>query len=87
MASRLFPTLSCADLERSLAFYGEVLGGVERYRFPEEGERPSSRWASAGGEQVAPPADMPWGEPVAWVADPDGNLVMLTMQAPGPGPG
>ena len=24
------------------------------------------------------PADTPWGERVAWVADPDGNLVMLT---------
>jgi lactoylglutathione lyase len=32
----------------------------------------------AGFETVTPPADMPWGERVAWLADPDGNLVMLT---------
>ena len=31
-----------------------------------------------GFEQVTPPADMPWGERIAWIADPDGNLVMLT---------
>ncbi|WP_437577674.1 VOC family protein [Sorangium sp. So ce887] len=27
---------------------------------------------------VLEPADRPWGERVAYVADPDGNLVMLT---------
>lgn len=30
--------LSCADLSRSLWFYGDLLGGVENYRFPNEGE-------------------------------------------------
>ena len=125
MASKLFSMLSCGDLERSLAFYGELLGGVETYRFPELGEpafvaltvgesseiglggiaaqplhgrpqRPASghrvelcvyvddvddvfaRAGSNGFEPVADPADMPWGERVAWLADPDGNLVMLT---------
>jgi len=29
-------------------------------------------------EVVAEPTDMPWGERTAWIADPDGNLVMLT---------
>ena len=38
MASKLFPMLSCGDVERSLAFYGDLLGGVETYRFPEQGE-------------------------------------------------
>jgi lactoylglutathione lyase len=125
MASKLFPMLSCGDLTRSLAFYGELLGGVETYRFPEEGEpafialtvgesseiglggiaaeplhgrqqRPASghrielcvyvddvddvfaRARAGGFEAVAEPADMPWGERIAWIADPDGNLVMLT---------
>lgn len=32
----------------------------------------------SGLEAVADPADMPWGERTAWIADPDGNLVMLT---------
>ena len=31
-----------------------------------------------GFETVVDPADMPWGERTAWIADPDGNLVMLT---------
>ena len=125
MASKLFPMLSCGDLGRSLAFYGDLLGGVETYRFPEQGEpafialtvgesseiglggiaaeplhgrpqRPASghrvelcvyvddvdgvfaRAGAEGFEPVADPADMPWGERVAWLADPDGNLVMLT---------
>ncbi len=125
MASKLFPMLSCGDVERSLAFYGDLLGGVETYRFPEQGEpafialtigesseiglggiaaeplhgrpqRPASghrvelcvyvddvdrvfaRAREDGYELVSDPADMPWGERVAWVADPDGNLVMLT---------
>ena len=125
MASKLFPMLSCGDLERSLAFYRDFLGGVENYRFPDDGEpafialtigesseiglggiaaeplhgrrqRPASGHRvelcvyvddvdevlaaarSEGFETVAGPADTPWGERIAWVADPDGNLVMLT---------
>jgi lactoylglutathione lyase len=123
VASKLIPMLSCADIERSLALYRDLLGGVELYRFPEEGEaayialrigeselglgplgveplhgrpiRPATGhrielcvyvddvdagYAEArerGFETVADPADMPWGERVAWIADPDGNLVML----------
>jgi len=125
MATKIFPMVSCADLERSLAFYGGLLGGVESYRFPEDGQpdfvaltlgeqseiglgalgtdpahgrpqRPATghrielcvyvddvddmfaRAREAGFETVVSPADMPWGERTAWVADPDGNLVMLT---------
>ena len=34
-------------------------------------------WMAAGGRAEQPPADMPWGERVAQVRDPDGNLVNL----------
>jgi lactoylglutathione lyase len=125
MASKLFPMLSCGDLARSLALYRDLLGGVETYRFPDDGEpafialrigesseiglgaiaaepvhgrqqRPASahrvelcvyvedvdamfeQARASGFETVADPADMPWGERTAWIADPDGNLVMLT---------
>jgi len=71
VASKLFPMLSCADLQRSLTFYGGLLGGTETYRFPVHAQE-------AGFEAVAEPADVPWGERIAWIADPDGNLVMLT---------
>jgi lactoylglutathione lyase len=33
---------------------------------------------AAGAPVVLEPADQPWGERVAYLADPDGNLVMLT---------
>lgn len=36
-----------------------------------------ARWTSVGGSRVQPPGDMPWGERVAQVRDPDGNLVNL----------
>lgn len=32
---------------------------------------------AAGGTQVSAPADMPWGQRVAEIRDPDGNLVAL----------
>ena len=117
--------LSCSDLERALGFYRDLLGGVENYRFPEDGEpafialtigecseiglggiagepahgrpqRPAcghrielcvyvddvdqtyARAQREGFDTVTPPADTPWGERTAWVADADGNLVMLT---------
>ncbi|WP_433927147.1 VOC family protein [Sorangium cellulosum] len=36
------------------------------------------RLRAAGAPVVLEPADQPWGERVAYVTDPDGNLVMLT---------
>jgi lactoylglutathione lyase len=116
---KLFPMLSCADPERSLALYRDLLGGVESYRFgsyvgldigdahiglgglaetslhgrpqrPATGHRIElcvyvddvdetfARAGAEGFEQVKPPEDMPWGERIAWIADPDGNLLMLT---------
>ncbi|TDN91362.1 VOC family protein [Microbacterium sp. BK668] len=36
-----------------------------------------SRWIASGGSARQPPDDMPWGERVAQVRDPDGNLVNL----------
>ena len=37
---------------------------------------------SAGAASVAPPEDMPWGERVAQVRDPDGNLLYLARATP-----
>lgn len=117
--------LSTEDLDRSVGFYRDLLGGVETYRFP-EGDRPVflslklgasdiglgaitgdaplhgrpqrpaqghrielcvyvddvdatvERLRSAGVPIVVEPRDQPWGERVAYVSDPDGNLLMLT---------
>ena len=124
-ARSLFPMLSVADLDRSIAFYGSVLGGAETYRFPSDGPpafvvlrlgssdiglgaigvspplhgrplRPASghrielcvyvadvdeavaALCDIGATIVLEPVDQPWGERIAYVEDPDGNLVMLT---------
>jgi predicted enzyme related to lactoylglutathione lyase len=36
-----------------------------------------ARFLAAGAREVSPPTDMPWGERVASVLDPDGNTVNL----------
>jgi lactoylglutathione lyase len=123
-ASRIFPMLSVADLDRSLAFYEVVLGGRRHYQFPPDGApvfltlqfgeteiglglmtsptlhgrdlRPASghrmelcvyvedvdlafqELVAAGAPAVVEPCQQPWGERMAYVEDPDGNLVMLT---------
>ena len=127
MPPRLFPMLSAQDLEASLRFYRDLLGGVEAYRFPQDDpvfvtlrfgdselgigalrggaplhgqpQRPATghrielclyiddvdATVAAAHRQNAPimlePADQPWGERIAYIGDPDGNLVMLA--APG----
>jgi lactoylglutathione lyase len=126
---QLFPMLSVERMERSLAFYGDLLGGEQVYRFPEEGEAPGFVVLRMGSSEIglgqlgnsaplhgqplrpalghrielcvyvddvnavigrlraaqAPillePTQQPWGERVAYAADPDGNLVMLTQAA------
>jgi len=40
------------------------------------------RVRKAGVRVVLEPAQQPWGERVAYVEDPDGNLVMLTQESP-----
>jgi predicted enzyme related to lactoylglutathione lyase len=37
-----------------------------------------TRVATQGGRVVGPPNDMPWGQRVAHIEDPDGNAVNLT---------
>jgi predicted enzyme related to lactoylglutathione lyase len=41
------------------------------------------RVAGLGGAVPGPPNDMPWGQRVAHVQDPDGNTVNLTQDLPG----
>ena len=38
-------------------------------------------WLAAGGSSLDAPADMPWGERVARVRDPDGNVAHLATEA------
>jgi lactoylglutathione lyase len=119
----LFPILACRDLGRTRDFYASVLGGSERYRFPDEGEpvyltlrvgdstlgladgTGSTAYGESafpttghpvdlcvyvddldatlaaaprhGGALVADAADMPWGERVGWIRDPEGVHVLV----------
>lgn len=68
MATQLFPMLSCTDLAGSLAFYADLLDGVETYPFPENGDpafivlrigETAARARGSGVEIVAEPAEMP----------------------------
>jgi lactoylglutathione lyase len=117
--------LSASDFEASVAFYRDLLGGSETYRFPADEpvfvtlalgdselgigamtgpplhgqpQRPASghrielcvyvddvdRVAGAARAAGVPvllaPSVQPWGERVAYIADPDGNLVMLVAE-------
>jgi lactoylglutathione lyase len=125
MVRSMFPMLSTVSLDKALAFYRDLLGGTEAFRFPTEGPpafvtlklgeselglgaitdapslhgqplRPAQghrielcvyvddvdatveRLRAAGERIITEPADQVWGERVAYVMDPDGNLVMLT---------
>jgi predicted enzyme related to lactoylglutathione lyase len=117
MPATIRPVIVTADLDRLLGFYTELLGAVENFRFPEDGEvfyvglalgnselglstdagvEPGSpgrmllsievsdvdelmgRVDPLGGHVQGPSNDMPWGQRVAHIADPDGNVVNLT---------
>ena len=122
-AQRMFPMLSALDMQASIAFYRDLLGGTEAYRFPQDdpvfvtlqlgeteigiggvsdaplhgqAQRPAAghrvelcvyvgdvdEAVDAARAARAPvllePTDQSWGERVAYISDPDGNLVMLT---------
>jgi len=117
MFRQLFPILATADMERSLAFYRDLLDGEIEYRFPDDGpayyvgltlgdsrlgigwdpeidrtgpvdrttlwvyaddcDLAVQRLSAAGVPVIAPAEDQPWGERVARVQDPDGNVVVI----------
>ncbi|GAA5209618.1 VOC family protein [Microbacterium kyungheense] len=54
---------------------------VELWFYVDDVDAVYAAWLAAGGRGVEPPADMPWGERVAQVRDPGGNLVNLGAEA------
>ncbi|WP_439590928.1 VOC family protein [Microbacterium sp.] len=75
----------------ALAFGNEALGigrvpdaategdRVALWFYVDDVDAAHDAWISAGGASVQPPSDMPWGERVAQVRDPDGNLANLAV--------
>ncbi|TFC60040.1 hypothetical protein [Cryobacterium sp. TMB1-7] len=81
----LFPVVNCVDLATTWRWYVSVLSGVVDYRFPERGEPDVPDLAAvveaAAAAVVVPPADMPWGERVAYLRDPEGTMLLVIRDA------
>ena len=60
-----------------------VDGRIALWFYVDDVDAAYRRWMTAGGDTVQAPGDMPWGERVAQVRDPDGNLVNLGVEASG----
>lgn len=57
---------------------------IELCLYVEDVDATIDRLKQAGTPVLLAPQDQPWGERVAYVADPDGNLLMLTHEQPEP---
>lgn len=67
-----------------LADTADVRGGATLWVYVDDCDRAVEHLAAAGVTVVEPPADQPWGERVARVQDPDGNVVVLGQEAAPP---
>jgi predicted enzyme related to lactoylglutathione lyase len=82
------PVIVTADLDRLFAFYTGLLDAQENFRYPDArpvfyvglalGDSEIGRSAEAGVQPGSPGRMLPWGQRVAHIADPDGNVVNLT---------
>ena len=121
MFIEMFPILTTRDLDRSLTFYRDLLGGTVEFQFPDDGpavyvgvnigrnhigigwapdssedaaaqrfslwlytddcDRAVADLSAAGVPVLSEPEDQPWGERVARVTDPDGNVMVIGQRA------
>lgn len=58
------------------------VGGTTLWVYVDDCDHAVEHLAAAGVTVLEPPTDQPWGERVARVQDPDGNLVVLGQEAP-----
>ncbi|MFZ6177562.1 VOC family protein [Nannocystis pusilla] len=77
--------LGIGRIDGSPALHGQALRPASGHRvelcvYVDDVDATVARLAEAGAPVLLAPRDMPWGERVAYVADPDGNLVMLTRE-------
>ena len=56
----------------------------ELFVYVEDVDAAAASVEAAGGSVLKPPQDMPWGERVGFVADPEGNVVSLAAAAASP---
>jgi uncharacterized glyoxalase superfamily protein PhnB len=69
VAHRAFPVIYSREVERAAQFYVDDVDDLV------------GRLGTAGLRVFKQPQDMPWGERVAYVTDPDGNPVALAAAA------
>ena len=72
--------LFVADLERSVAFYRDVVGLEVRLVGDVDGE--AERLRAAGATILKGPVDRPWGHRTLHLEDPDGFVVELAAEIP-----
>jgi predicted enzyme related to lactoylglutathione lyase len=76
-----FVSLKLGDSELGLVAEATDLSAPQRFALSvdvDDVDGLLDRVAAAGGRVLGPPNDMPWGQRVAHVHDPDGNMVNLT---------
>jgi lactoylglutathione lyase len=72
--------LAVTTVASPLQFFGLEVGSAPRfelYVYVEDVDAVVSALQAAGGTVLREPGDMPWGERVGYVADPEGNPVAL----------
>jgi lactoylglutathione lyase len=82
-----YVALAIGSSQLGLAQDASAASGVMQQRFAlwvyaEDCDRAVERLRASGAAVLEPPADQPWGERVARVHDPDGNLVLIGSPPP-----
>jgi lactoylglutathione lyase len=57
---------------------GRDTGAFQLCVYTDDADAAAERLRAGGAEQVTAPRAMPWGEKLAFFADPDGNLIHVT---------
>ena len=83
MPDTIRPIIVTHDLNRLRAFYTSLLAAEQIFRYPDDGDAfyvGLRIGDSELGTATSGAHDMPWGQRVAHIRDPDGNVVNLTQQ-------
>jgi lactoylglutathione lyase len=74
-------TLRLADTQLGLGvdpnFTGPAVQSMELCTYTDDCDAAVAHLRAAGAKVLEEPADQPWGERMAWVADPDGYRLMI----------